>query len=195
MARKILTPLLLAFVLLAAACSGGNTNSGVASLEGEPQTEQTDRIDADAPSDEDALLAFTACLRDEGLDIEDPTVDANGNLQPPRPRDLQNVDREVGRAAFETCRDLLENVTFGLASEDFTEIQDNFLEFAVCMRENGYDMPDPDFSSFGTPGQGGGQVFGGDLDRDDPALQSAFAVCEDIFSDAFRIPGQGGGRG
>ncbi|MEE8456868.1 MAG: hypothetical protein V3S28_02360, partial [Acidimicrobiia bacterium] len=77
--------------------------------------------------------------------------------------------------------------------------QDNFLEFAVCMRENGYDMPDPDFSNFGQPGQGGGQgrgqLFGGDLDRNDPAFQSAFAACEDIFSDAFRIPGQGGGQG
>jgi hypothetical protein len=194
MTRKIFIPLLLALGLVIAACSSGAPDSGVASIAIDPASEPMDQDNADTSSDEDDLLAFAACLRDEGLDVDDPTVDVDGILQPPRARDLQNVDRDVARAAFEACSDLLAEVTFGLASQDLTEIQDNFLEFAVCMRENGYDMPDPDFSNFGQPRQGG-RVFGGDLDRDDPAFQSAFAACEDIFSDAFRLPGQGGGRG
>lgn len=194
MARKIFVPVLLAFGLVVTACSSGNPDSGVASIANDSTSEVMDQDSADTSSGEEDLLAFAACLRDEGLDVDDPTVDADGNLQPPRARDLQNVDRDVARAAFEACSALLSDVTFGLASRDLTEIQDSFLEFAVCMRENGYDMPDPDFSNFGQPRQGG-RVFGGDLDRDDPAFQSAFAACEDIFSDAFRLPGQGGGRG
>jgi hypothetical protein len=199
MARKIFISALLAFGLVLAACSSGTPDSGVASIAIDSANEPVGQDDVDASSDEEDLLAFAACLRDEGLDVDDPSVDADGNLQPPRARDLQNVDRDQARAAFEACSDLLAEVTFGLASQDLTEIQDNFLKFAVCMRENGYDMPDPDFSNFGQPGQGGGQgrgqLFGGDLDRNDPAFQSAFAACEDIFSDAFRIPGQGGGQG
>ena len=49
---------------------------------------------------------------------------------------------------------MLEGVTLGRQQRDLTEFQDTFLEFASCMRDNGYDMPDPDFSNFGQPGQG-----------------------------------------
>lgn len=194
MVRKILIPLLLAFGLLAAACSSGAAESGVASLEGASTSDQTDVSESDTASDEENLLAFTVCLRDEGLDVDDPAVDDEGNLQAPRPRDTQGMDREVARAAFDACSDLLDEVTFGLSSEDLTETQDNFLAFAVCMRENGYDMPDPDFSTFGQPGPRG-QVFGERLDRDDPTFQSALVACETIFEDALRIPGLGGGQG
>ncbi len=201
--RRTMMVMLLAFGLLAAACSGSDSDSVVASLETTPKTVQdgqppSDEAPAEEPaSDEEAILAFAACLRDEGLDVEDPTVDADGNLRPPRPRDIEEVDREMMRTAMEACSEYLENVAFGLDGEDQTERQDQLLEYAACMRDNGFDMADPDFSTMGNPGQGGGGPFGA-LDRDDPAFQKAQDACADIFGADGRIPGAGpggGGRG
>jgi hypothetical protein len=194
MKRNVVVPILLAFGLLAAACGGADADSGVASLEGDSQSEQTQDAGADSASAEEAVIAFTACLREEGLDVEDPTVDDQGNLRPPRLRDIETVDREVAGAAFESCNVYLEDVTFGLDDEDRTEREDELLAFASCVRENGYDMPDPDFDRSGVPGQGGGGPFG-ELDREDPAFQTALAACSDIFGSDSPIPGTGGGQG
>lgn len=200
MKRNVVVPILLAFGLLAAACGGADSDSGVASLETQSAaTEEQGQAQGDAVaeepvSDEEAILAFAACLRDEGLDVEDPTVDADGNLRPPRPRDIDEQDRDMMSAAMEACSGYLESVAFGFDGADQTERQDQLYEYASCMRENGYDMPDPDFSSFGTPGQGGGGPFGA-IDRDEPAFQTAQEACADIFGADGRIPGGGPGGG
>lgn len=192
MKRTIVVPILLAFGLLATACSSADADSGVASLEDQTLSETVDAAIPDAATQEEAVMAFTVCLRDEGLDVDDPIVDDQGNLRPPRPRDLESVDREVANAAFESCAVYLEDVTFGFESEDRTEREDELLAFAACARENGYDMPDPDFSTAREPGQGGGGPFGG-LDREDPAFQTALAACSDVFGAGAPIPGTGGG--
>ena len=192
MKRNVVIPIVLAFGLLAAACGGADADSGVASLESESQAEEIADAVADSVSQEEAVMAFTVCLRDEGLDVDDPIVDDQGNLRPPRLREIESMDREVAEAAFESCNEYLEDVTFGLESEDRTEREDELLAFAVCVRDNGYDMPDPDFSTARTPGQGGGGPFGG-LDREDPAFQTALAACSDVFGAGAPIPGTGGG--
>jgi hypothetical protein len=192
MKRNVIFPIALAFGLLAAGCGSADADSGVASLEDESQAEQAEEAAVGAASQEEAVMAFTVCLRDEGLDVDDPVVDDQGNLRPPRLRDIERFDREVADAAFEACNVYLEDVTFGLDSEDRTEREDELLAFASCVRENGYDMPDPDFSTAPTPGQGGGGPFGG-LDREDPAFQTALAACSDIFGAVAPIPGTGGG--
>ena len=198
--RQTMIAMLVAFGLIATACSGTDSDSGVASLE---TTAETAQDQAQAPkdgaveepaSDEEAILAFAACLRDEGVDVEDPTVDDDGNLRPPRPRDVDEGDREMIRTAMEACSEYLENVAFGLDGADQTERQDQLLEYAACMRENGYDMPDPDFSAAGVPGQGGGGPFGA-LDRDNPSFQTAQAACAEIFGADGRVPGAGPGSG
>jgi hypothetical protein len=194
MKRNAVIPIVLAFGLLAAACGGADadSDSGVASLESESEAEQTEAAPVDSVSQEEAVTAFTVCLRGEGLDVDDPVVDDQGNLRPPRLRQIESLDREVADAAFESCSEYLEDVTFGLGSEDRTEREDELLAFAACVRENGYDMPDPDFSTARAPGQGGGGPFGG-LDREDPAFQTALAACSDTFGAGAPIPGTGGG--
>ncbi|MCL1588552.1 MAG: hypothetical protein M3092_09040 [Actinomycetia bacterium] len=194
MTRTKILPLLLAIGLLAAACSGADSDAGVASLEGESGDEQSQDAVIDSATQEEAVMAFTVCLRDEGLDVEDPIVDDQGNLRPPRLRDIEALDREVAETAFESCNEYLEDVTFGLDSEDRTEREDELLAFAACARDNGYDMPDPDFSTPQSPGSGGGGPFAG-LDREDPAFQTALAACSDLFGAGAPIPGTGGGQG
>lgn len=199
MRRTIILPAVLALGLLAAACSGDGSAAAVASLEAETEAVggstggRSDSAADESMADEDAVLAFAACLRDEGIDVEDPTVDADGNLLPPRPRDIAAEDRDAMRTAFETCNEFLDNVAFGLDDEDRAEREDQLIEYAACMRDNGYEMPDPDFTSPRTPGQGGGGPFG-PLDLDDPAFQTAQDACSGLLAGG-PIPGTGPGQG
>lgn len=198
MKRTIIFNAIAAFGLLAAACSGDGMTTEVASLE---STDDPARVEPQDPtaepvSDEDAVLAFTSCLRDEGVDVEDPTVDADGNLRPPRPVNVDEVDRDAMRGAFEACSSHLENTAFGFARIDRTEREARLYDFAACMRDNGYDMPDPDLSAAGTPGQGNGPGEGGGpfgaIDRDDPTFEAAQESCNSLLGGG-RFPGSGAG--
>ena len=142
-----------------------------------------------AEETEQAILDLTSCLRDNGLDIEDPTVDASGNVDFGNFGDLSEVDDEVAEQALDACRDLLDGVTLGFADQiDFTAIEDGLLEYAVCMRDNGFDLPDPDFSLdafFGGGPDGEQQGPFGDIDPDDPAFAAANEECEYILTQMF----------
>jgi len=187
--------LVAVLALVAAACAGADAGADVVSLDaqttvtgGTPGTTETVEDAASGPAtDEDAMLAFTACLRDNGIDIEDPTVDAAGNLQvqPPKGFGSPGFDQDDALAALDECEDLLEGVSLGFEDPGNTGLMDTLLAFASCMRDNGYDMDDPDLSSF-TPGSGDGDGDGpepfGDIDPDDPAFIAASAVCGDILA-------------
>jgi len=178
MSRTIALALLLALALVAGACSGGDAGSGVVSLDA--GLSDTESAETELIPGELAVLEFTACLRDEGLDIGDPDVDENGNLVPPNQHALAGatLDMAALHSAFDVCRELLDNVAFGLNTEDLAEREDELLAFAMCMRENGYEMPDPDFSGDGHTGDG---PFGDAIDTDDPGFQRAATSCEGII--------------
>ena len=187
----------LAVSLVAAACSSGS-DSQVASLEDATVSDDVAaaEVDADA-ANEDAILEFSQCMRDEGIDgFEDPDIGEDGTIEfklGGRVEDPE-ADRDTMRAAFEACQDHLEGLAFGPGSIDRSEIEDTLVEFAVCMREHGVDMPDPDFSAFG-PGGGGegeGGIFGGAIDPDDPSVAAALEACEEVFGGSLRLGGPGG---
>ncbi len=163
-----------------ASVSGGSAPSGVATTTGAGSS--TDR--------EAALLKAAQCMRANGVkSFPDPTVDANGDV---RLQGLQGLDRNdpAVAAAFQKCRSL-----FAAGRPQFTpaqqqKLQDTLLKFAKCMRQNGYDMPDPQFGT-GGPGPGGGLFRS--INRNDPAFQKAQQACRSILAGAF--PGGGGGPG
>ena len=189
----------LAVSLVAAACSSGS-DSQVASLEDATASDDVAaaEVDTDA-ANEDAILEFSQCMRDEGIDgFEDPDIGEDGTIEfklGGRVEDAE-VDRDTMRAAFEACQDHLEGLAFGPGAFDRAEIEDTLLEFAVCMREHGVDMPDPDFSNFGpgSGGEGGGEggIFGGAIDLDDPGVEEALEACEEVFGGSLRLGGPGG---
>jgi hypothetical protein len=183
-----------ALAVLVAAC-GGSGSDRVASLE-DTNLPASDGSGGGDESFEETVLAFSACMRENGVeDFVDPDFNADGSLNFTGEFRQNGAAQETLRAAFEACQSHLEGIAFGRGAVDFTEIEDRLVEFASCMRDNGYDMPDPDFSNFGRGGGGG--PFGEDLDPDDPGFQEALGACEDIF-EGFRIgggPGGGPGRG
>lgn len=230
LASRLIGPLLLATVLLVTgACSnGGGRGDGVASLGDGESAAGSDR-DSDEPTEEE-ILAWVECMRGEGLDVADPTVDEDGNLVldgGPRvqinrgdddPGDEGDADdpppdRNRFEAAIEKCGDPPR--TGGeFTEEDRQAMQDAALEFAKCMRAEGIDVPDPDFSEMGPGGppraasgpddadatddadsaqSDGGErrvLRGpfGELDMSDPATEAAFEKCQETMGDDFPGP-------
>lgn len=196
--------------LVAAACSGeeglavasldevaGSPSSTVASTTDPAPGSADDDEPVETISTEQALLNLAACMRDEGIDMEDPQIDGDGNFRIGAViRQAADAEPEEIRAAMDACSEHLEGVTLGFRDFDLTELQDQMLEFAACMRDNGFDMPDPDFSSFGPGGGGQGPGGGpfGEIDGNDSGFLSALDDCQGILSFG-RFSGGGAGRG
>lgn len=203
--KKIL-PVLAALALLAAACGGSNSAEGVASVD--ETAEVATETELVGTTDEEAILAFGECMRENGVpDFEDPVVNADGSIEfgglGTRVGQSGDGDFDPGtvRGAFQTCAELLEGLAFGPGNGDFdiTEIEDTLVEFAACMRSEGIPFDDPDLSNFGLGGRGsgeepGGGPFGGNFDFDDPDFQAAFEKCQEAVGFGFGRSGQGGGR-
>lgn len=172
--------LLSALVVLATACSGSEPNPGVASLSAPSTDRGGTAIPMDPVDGEQARLDFAACMRDQGLDFPDPTVDSAGNISFERPRGDGPPDAEeraARREAFSACGDLLAGTTLGFRGSDRTDLEDRLVEFAACVRDNGYDMPDPDFSNSGPGARPLGEV-----DRTDPDFRKAQEACRDVLA-------------
>lgn len=194
----------LAALLTLSACSGGGGGPGVASLENTEQaaggaSSSTTLSQADQ---EQALLDWVECMRGEGVDIADPTVDADGNLVlGGGPQGAQRSsddapadppDREAIQAATTTCGNPPQTAGGNFSQEDRDAFQQSALLLAECMRDEGItDFPDPDFSNFG-PGAGTQNDDAdadaprgpfGDVDLQDPDVQAAFTTCQEQLAD------------
>jgi hypothetical protein len=188
MARR--AAFVIAVVLLVAGCGTGDDGGGVASLEGTETTAAVAEPEIDAVETEEAILAFTACLREQGIDIPDPQLDASGNLRLGTPGGIlelaDSLDREQIEAARDACAVHLEGIAQQFDRMDMTAVEDALLDYAACMRDQGYDLPDPDLSAFLTEGggrpDGPGGVFGGAIDTDDPAFRAANDECLRVFT-------------
>jgi len=186
--------LMMTLVVVAGACGGGDDKTeGVASIDdlsGETtSTAVAAATDDELSIDEDKLLEFTSCMRDAGIDFPDPIVDSDGNVgfDLMAMRDMADVPEDEMQAAFDNCFQHLEGVNFGFERVFDAEFQDQVVVFAGCMRENGIDMPDPDFSGI----MEGEPLFPGwEPDLDDPDFEAAFDACEDMLPG---IPGIAGG--
>src|SRR6476661_11119264 len=75
--RLVAVPILAATALTLAGCGGGKAANAVASLNGSTAT--TTKKGASGTS-EQQLLTWVQCMRKNGVNLPDPTVDANGNL-------------------------------------------------------------------------------------------------------------------
>jgi hypothetical protein len=185
--------LLTAFALVVVACAGEGA-AAVASLD-ETTATTLDVEEAGADSEE-LLLEFAQCMRDNGVpDFPDPTVDGDGNIRPFGNGGGQGdlgVDRDTIQAARDECVPIIEDLALNFFRTNRAQVEDTLFEFAQCMRDEGIEMGDPDFSQ--GPLAGGGPF--GALDIEDPGFQEAAEICSEVFgAGGFRIPGQGGQPG
>lgn len=182
----------------------GDGTTGLATLEGTTAA----ITDSAEMTDEEAVIAFADCLRENGLpDFPDPIVDADGSIE------FGGGGEGTGErgdlpAALALCEDLLGEITFtGGRGGDFDpiELQDELLLLAQCLRDNGIDADDPDVSEgFGGNRQPGSteegasrgpvSLFGDAVDLEDPVTQETFETCAEEVG--FEPPGAGrGGAG
>jgi hypothetical protein len=129
--------------------------------------------------------------------MSDPTFDGQGGfgmqIEPGAPG---TFDRQKMDAAQQACQHYLADVEQSFDRMDPSEMENQLVTFAECMRDQGItDFPDPDLSDFG-PGTGGGPrvetnegategpltagLFQG-VDFTDPAVQAAAEACQGEF--------------
>ena len=124
----------------------------------------------------DAQLAYARCMRENGIDMPDPSPNQRGiQLSVPKGTSPDKVDE-----ADKACQKHLEAVKGpDLSPEQEKKFQEAALAQARCMREHGIDMPDPTFDDKGRAtirikGNSGGKSAPG---PEDPKFQKAMEAC------------------
>jgi hypothetical protein len=133
----------LAFVLTGGGGDGGTGTAGSGSSD-------------ESTSLEEAAFRFAQCMREHGLeDFPDPQV-SDGRVSfgaAPSPDEPENMSPEE-QAASEACQHIIEEASPGggeeeLSAEELAELHDQVLAMAQCMRDRGWDMPDPEVTEDG----------------------------------------------
>jgi hypothetical protein len=169
--------LLLALALATGACNGGDKGDGVASLGDGKATATT------SPGGSGDLkqlaLAYARCMRQHGINVPDPKVDAAGRVAQQMPSDIGPEDPKF-KAANQACKQYLPNG--GAPEKVDPQIQQHMLAYARCMRQHGINIPDP------TPGEGIDVDGSNGVNPEDPKFKAADQACEQ------HMPRGGGGR-
>jgi len=214
------TILALALLAVFYGCSKSeNSSSGVAQINPEELSRELATIsnietapmpraaDEDIPSneglqnltDEEIMTRFADCLRSHGFEVPDPELNADGTINVMRLRQSLggnsswNTRNEEARQAREKCLPILSNVSFARdrSQEDEIALQDNLLKFSECLREEGLNASDPDFSS------GIRSAFQSvlqNIDGNSEKIRETVLSCrEEIFQGTGRGPSPGGG--
>jgi hypothetical protein len=175
----------LALMTSLTACGSDSEEPEVATLNGTDNDGGDGSENGEETGDEKDLeeqaLEFAECMRENGVpDFPDPEVeDGRIQMRLGGPDGGGELDQEAVEQAMQACEDLAPRGGGNFSSEERQEMQDAILEYAQCMRDNGYDMPDPDFES-------GDGLFRMQGEPDDPAFQQAQEACED------KLPGRPG---
>jgi hypothetical protein len=157
--------LITALTLLAlAGCSSSNdANDDIATVNGSAQPTAS-------PSKDDPV-ALAHCMQQHNVPVSDPPTDGEWRLDKP-----STVSRETFEAALQACRALLPEGMIG-GPPDPADLE-KLRTFAVCMREHGIEMSDPEAD--------GNMKIRGRLEHvtraqleADPQFKAAFDACKD----------------
>src|SRR5262245_34984270 len=156
--------LLLALVaVVVAACSSAAPGQGVVSLEDPSATPDPSASPSASIDPEEAMLAFQACMKEHGVDVQVSSAGVGGGDTGPGSVDVKvdepppggaapaqpgtgGMDIDKLKEADQACKHLLPQ----MGQDDPTRtmdpaLQDQLLAFAQCMRDHGVDFPDPQF--------------------------------------------------
>ncbi|MEA2026393.1 MAG: hypothetical protein U9O18_06855 [Chloroflexota bacterium] len=183
---SLVLPALILSMLMAA-------TSSVAAQVATLRTPDPDAEASAAPAEEidgqEAILQFTACLRDNGVDLPDPQFGAEGGFFGGDGGEFGGIDfmsRDF-LAAMQACQHLLEALRPEIDPEQQAEQTEEMLAFAECMRAEGIDFPDPDPIRGLTLGSMRGEDGGLAFDPFSPEFQEASTVC--VAKIGMEVPG------
>ncbi|MFD9792765.1 hypothetical protein ACFWXK_17645 [Streptomyces sp. NPDC059070] len=126
---------LSALALIATACSGGEGTDG-----GKDGT-------GDAGKQADQALAHRKCLREQGLKVPEPEP---GQDERALSVSGEGMSKEKMEKALKACAG---KGGAGSGKGPTQADKDKMLKYARCMRENGFNMPDPKFDGGMTSAQ------------------------------------------
>src|SRR5262245_19155624 len=158
-----------------AACSSGSDGPGIATAAGATaQPTPTASL-----SDDEKRRQFAQCMRDHGIDVEDPSGNGGGVM-------IRGTDKNRADTAMRACQTLLPggSLSRSLTPEHLAEMH----HCTQCLRDHGVNVaaPDPNGGIRISPGPG--------MSKDDPRLQQAFNACQDLMPGALASGRPGGGR-
>jgi hypothetical protein len=136
---------------------------------------------------EDAMLEFAQCMREHGIDVPDPEPGGGFTLNG------EGIPEDQMEAAEADCQKWMEMAIPEDGGRELTEEEkQSFLDMAACMRERGYNFPDPTFDGGRVTqklerGEGGGHVPG----PEDPGFEQDQEECS--AEAGMEPPGEGGG--
>jgi hypothetical protein len=162
----LLLGLLLALPLAIAACGGsGGKGNGVASLDGDQATTSTRAAGGD---NKQRALTYARCLRQHGINMPDPTFDAQGRMAMQMPAGVGPDDPKF-KAADQACKQYAPS---GEPDKPDPQTQQQMVAYARCMRQHGIDIPDPK--------PGGGIDANGEagVDPNSPKFKAADQACQ-----------------
>jgi hypothetical protein len=164
----LLPGLLLVLALAVAACGGGGggNSNGVASL-GDKATATT--RPGGGKDSKQQMLAYARCMRQHGINMPDPKLDAAGRAAQQMPRGVGPDDPKY-KAADQACRQYLPNG--GEPEKPDPQTQQQMVAFARCMRQHGIDIPDP------KPGGGIDADAAKGVDLNSPKFKAAQQACQ-----------------
>jgi hypothetical protein len=155
--------------------SGGGDGAAAADDEGETDPQQ-------------AMLDYSECMRDHGIDMPDPQFEEGGGgfivNGGPGSEDEGgpsfDPESEEFQAADEECSPILDDAVsqIEIDPEQEAEMREQMLAFAECMREHGIDMPDPTFDDNGRVTARVGSEDGS-VPMDQDAMQEAAQACQE----------------
>jgi hypothetical protein len=138
--------------------------------------------DAEANA-QDAALEFAECMREHGVDMPDPQPGEGGFLFQGGANGI-DPSSERFQDASDACQSILDKAIPEGERPDPAEVRDKVHEMTECLRDKGYDVPEPQIA---TPGEGPtthtetapSQGEQDDLERlmDDPDFQQAQEDC------------------
>lgn len=152
---------------LGASGCGGSSASGVASL---GSTTTTATTNGSVPSQQQALLAFSRCMRAHGAGgFPDPQQNPDGSYGYGNLTEIRKLIR-ASKQASQTCQSDLEGAGI-LTQQNLTNFRAQMLAFARCMRSHG----EPSFPDPNANGRFGGQLK--TFDRTSAAFENAMKAC------------------
>jgi hypothetical protein len=159
---------MVAAIGLALAACGSDSND-VPSLAATPTRGPADEVlDVEA-----RMMEFAECLRNEGMEIIDPMVDSDGNIQMPQLVEGATASKEEWVAVYEVCGEIIENITFERKEVDRSEQVDQYVELAACLRDEGFEVEDPTAETLDI----WMTDFKNMIDWNDPDVEAAFDEC------------------
>jgi len=190
-------------LVLASGCGGGSGGApGVANL-GATGATTSSRGGAAAGSGSSAAsaggggqaimiggagLTFSRCMRAHGVaNFPDPNGQGLAQFGPDSGIDPQSPSFQ---AAAQTCQNALRSKELTLSPSEQLKSQREALAFSACVRRHGIpDFPDPHFGADGNAAIRLAGTSSGDLNPNDPTLQSALQACRGYKLGSKNAPG------